>query len=389
MPMHFSRSLRRLESDSARRSLPLLIAAASILVAWCGWFLSARIAIYASTARARIEVEQEHHVVEAPLAGRIAVLPPSAGTVIKAGDILLELEATLATLERAEFQARLAPADEQRRSLTEELAAEELALAEEDGGAEGARQESSAKIREAATSVDAAAEEERRLHALHGHGLVSDLELLRARTLTEERRSQLQAAEYAAARSVRDLKARHATRMARAARLRNDLALAASTHAQAGAAADRLRFEIERRTVRAPISGTLAEVSSLKIGNVVEPGLKICTIVPDGTLRAVALFTPGVALGRIRPGQEARLRLEGFSWTTFGSVGAIVKHVAGEVRDGAVRVELDLAPNSPSTVPLQHGLPAEVDIEIERASPLALILRSAGDRLRVKAASPR
>lgn len=387
--MHYSRSLRRLESDNARRNLLLLIVVTAIMAAWCGWFVTARIAIYANTSHARIEVEQEHHSVEAPLAGRITTLPPAAGAAIKAGDVLLELEATPAELERAEFQAKLAPAEDQRRSLTAELTAEEAALAEEDAGADGARHEAAAKVRAATSAVELAVEEERRLQALHDHALVSDLEILRARKFAEERRSQMQAAEYAAARVVNDLSARHSTRVARVARLRNDLALVASTRAQATAAAERLRFEIDRRTVRAPISGTLAEVSSLKIGNVVESGVKICTIVPEGTLRAVAFFTPGAALGRIRNGQRARLRLEGFPWTTFGSVGATVANVAGEVRDGTVRVELNLTRQADTAVPLEHGLPAEVDVEIERASPVALMLRSAGDRLRVNAASRR
>lgn len=386
MPIHFSRSLRRLESDSPHRSFITLLTAATLLASWCVWFVTARIAIYANTGRARLEVEREPHVVEAPLAGRIVMLPLVAGKTVRAGDVLLELDATPMELEQAESRARIAPTAEQRRSLTEELAAEEAALQEEDAGAQGARHEAAARVREATVAAELAQEEERRLRVLQAKGLVSDMEVLRAQKAAEERRNESQAAEFAADRVARELNARHQTRVARAARLRNDLALTAATHAMADASSARLRYEIERRTIRAPISGTLAEVSPLKIGNVVEPGLEICTIVPEGALRVVAFFTPGSALGRIRPGQDARLRLEGFPWTRFGSVPARVSHVDGEVREGAIRVELDLIADNQSSMPLQHGLPAEVDIEIERASPLAMVLRSAGDHLRVSAA---
>jgi membrane fusion protein (multidrug efflux system) len=83
----------------------------------------------------------------------------------------------------------------------------------------------------------------------------------------------------------------------------------------------------------------------------------------------------------VRPGQAARVRLEGFPWAQFGSVPAEVRRVASEVRDGQVRVELGLRPAPDSAIPLQHGLPGTVEIAVDRASPALLVLRSAGQRL--------
>jgi hypothetical protein len=51
-------------------------------------------------------------------------------------------------------------------------------------------------------------------------------------------------------------------------------------------------------------------------------------------------------------------------------------------------VELALTRQSDSAIPFQHGLPAEVDVEIEQISPMAMVLRSVGGHLRVSAASP-
>jgi pyruvate-ferredoxin/flavodoxin oxidoreductase len=89
-------------------------------------------------------------------------------------------------------------------------------------------------------------------------------------------------------------------------------------------------------------------------------------------------FLPPAALGRIRPGQPARLRLQGFPWTQYGSIGAMVSDVASEVRDGRVRVELVIDPRAASPIPLQHGLPGTVEVEVERVSPATLTLRAAG-----------
>jgi membrane fusion protein (multidrug efflux system) len=53
--------------------------------------------------------------------------------------------------------------------------------------------------------------------------------------------------------------------------------------------------------------------------------------------------------------------------------------VAGEIRDGKVRVELAVNAASRSRIPFQHGLPGSVEVEVERTSPAVLLLRSAGE----------
>ncbi len=153
------------------------------------------------------------------------------------------------------------------------------------------------------------------------------------------------------------------------------------------AGAERLNYDISQRVIRAPISGTVAEIAPLKEGSLVQAGDRLCTIVPDGVLKVIALFAPAQSLGRIREGQAARVRLEGFPWTQYGAAGATVSQVAGEVREGKVRVELSLDAVQASPVPVQHGLPAEVDVQVEQLSPLGMVLRSAGEKLRVNAAA--
>jgi len=43
-----------------------------------------------------------------------------------------------------------------------------------------------------------------------------------------------------------------------------------------------------------------------------------------------------------------------------------------------VRVELALDDGPRRSIPLQHALPGVVEVEVERTSPLALVLRAAG-----------
>jgi membrane fusion protein (multidrug efflux system) len=119
---------------------------------------------------------------------------------------------------------------------------------------------------------------------------------------------------------------------------------------------------------------------------VVRQGDIVGVVLPTGTLHVVAAFAPAAALGRVRAGQTARLRLEGFPWAQYGSLPATVTKVADEVRDGSVRVDLALLTDVPTNIPLQHGLPGSVEVVVDQVSPLTLLLRSVGKRFGV--ASP-
>jgi membrane fusion protein (multidrug efflux system) len=388
MSIHFSRSLRRLEADSFRRNLLVLSVTILILGAWAAWLVRSRVAVYAPTISARLEVDREGHAVAAPVGGRVVALSLTRGSRVKAGDVLLSLDSRAEFLARSEAQAKLAPSSRQVGSLQDELRAAEEALELEARSAIAARSESDARIKDAARAADLAGEEARRLTELRRHGLVSELDALRAEKLVEERQGEVASLGFAANRLERDLEARRQDRVARIARLRNEVAAIEGTQSEAAATASRMDYEIAQREIRAPISGTLAEVSPLTVGAVIQSGDRLGTIVPDGALKVVGLFEPSVAIGRVRAGQPARVRLEGFPWTQYGTAGARVSLVAGEVHDGRVRVELDLVSTANADIPLQHGLPAEVDVEVERISPLAMVLRAAGARLSASAAQP-
>jgi len=114
------------------------------------------------------------------------------------------------------------------------------------------------------------------------------------------------------------------------------------------------------------------------MGMVVQKGDRLATVIPSGTHRIVANFLPSEALGRIRPGQTAWFRLYGFPWVQHGSIVATVERVAREVRDGLVRIELDIKDEQVSSIPVQHGLTGTLEVEVERISPALLVLRAAG-----------
>jgi membrane fusion protein (multidrug efflux system) len=184
-----------------------------------------------------------------------------------------------------------------------------------------------------------------------------------------------------------DRRARDRDREVRIEGLKRERARLEAEQSTTAAAIERLEQEVERRRVRAPVAGRLGEVADRRVGSVVEERDRLGAVVPPGALRVQADFHPADGLGRIRPGQPGRLRLEGFPWTQYGTVPATVAGLAAEVTDGRLRVELDLGPDTGFPVPLQHGLPGTVEVEVERATPAALVLRAAGRALSGRAGS--
>jgi membrane fusion protein, adhesin transport system len=146
----------------------------------------------------------------------------------------------------------------------------------------------------------------------------------------------------------------------------------------------RLKQDIEKHLVRAPVSGRIGDVPPLHVGGNVTPGQKLAAVVPSGALMIVADFSPAV-LGRIKPGQSARMRLDGFPWAQYGSIDAKVSRVAGEIRDGQARVEFAIiAASTPRSI-LQHGLPGSIEVSVDHTSPAVMILRAAGQMLSASA----
>ncbi len=389
MDTRFRQTRLSLEHDTSHRDLLILSTTLVFLAIWSTWFTVARVAVYAASGQARLEVESHNHGIDAPIGGRVVVGPGEIGQRVKAGDVLLEVDAVPESLAQNEAESRLRPAATQLSSLRNELAAEQRALGEERRAAQAATTDSDAKVAQARAAAELAAEESKRLLKLQPAGLVSDLDVLRAKNAMEQRQGDVRSAEASARLVVRDLGTREQDRLARIAGLNAQIASLEGVRDQAIAASKRLSYEIDRRQVRAPIGGTLADVASVRVGSVVAAGAHIATIVPDGKVKVVAFFPPSEAIGRVHVGQPGRVRLQGFPWTQYGAPLATVSRVGGEVRDGAIRVELDLADGSVSAVPLQHGLPAEVDIEIERISPAIMVLRAIGRRTGIDAAQLR
>lgn len=348
--------------------------------AWATWLVGSRVPVYAVSASARLELDRAAHPVSAAVAGRVVSTTLRSGADVAEGDVLVELDVRTQNLEMAVERTRLGGIAPQLERLSVEVAARESLRRETSAAAEAIRAEAASRWSEAVAAADLAADQEARTSKLAESKLVAEADVTSARSELKQRRAAAETLRLAVERADADRRQRNAELQIEVERLRGQAEALRATFETSKATVARLQHAGTLRRITAPVTGTLAEVSTVKAGAFLDQGDSVATIVPPGTIRVVARFLPAEAFGRVAVGQSARVRLDGFPFTQYGRLEAVVSSVDREVREGSVRVELTLTGAS-TTIPIQHGLPGIVEVEVEVVSPAALVLRAAGRQL--------
>lgn len=392
-PTAFSRTTRSVLNDGYRRTWIAVSVATSVIAAWALWLVFARLSIYEVSRGARLEAYESAHPLEVPVSGAVIKTHLTLGRVVEAGEVLLELDGRSIELQLEEEKSRRDALANQLEAAKAELAATERALQDVQALAAASIREVRVEQQSAATSAELAKKSEARTQRLHAKGAATADELERAEAERRQRGLSLEATRERMKRLAMDRKAQESDNEVRIAALRRNIAGVEGELNSRIKSIARLEYQLQQCVYRAPIAGRIADVANVQVGSFLEEGKRIGTLVPPGNLRVVAEFTPQSALGRIKPGQPARLRLDSFPWFEFGSIAAKVDAIATESKDGTVRVELILdRPKEESEIPLQHGLLGVAEVEVDRVSPLVLVLRAAGrsvsDRREQTSAAP-
>ncbi|MBI5546981.1 MAG: HlyD family efflux transporter periplasmic adaptor subunit [Deltaproteobacteria bacterium] len=376
MSIAFQHTLRSLRAGGRHTATVAFLVAA--LVAWCAWLFLARITVYAVSVSARIEVDQESHPIEPSVSGRVVASRLTLDRFVEEGEVLVELDSEPQRLELEQERARLAAIGPQLKGLRTEIGL--LDRAQRDASrADIARvEEERARGEESQSAVRLAEDELERKRRLFEAGALQEAERRRAEADAEQRRAAASALRLGLERASWEQRTGESSRRATLERLQREAAaLEGEQHIVQSRIAS-LENEIVRRRIVSPVSGRLGEARPVKLGEYLQEGDRLGAVVPPGTLRAVAEYEPASALGRIRPGAPALLRLAGFPWTQYGALRATVRSVGQELREGRLRVECDLVSDAASPIPVQHGLPGTLEVAVEQASPAALLLRLAG-----------
>ncbi|HEX3684245.1 MAG TPA: HlyD family efflux transporter periplasmic adaptor subunit [Bryobacteraceae bacterium] len=378
MANSFHRVSQSLARDSGTPFTVALLIAVMVVTAWLAWAFGSRITRYEVSDSARIEVDRAAYPIEAGASGRLVSSALVLGAEVHAGDILAELDSNPERLSLQEERIRLAALQPQLGVLQSQLASEDRGRTDErhllSFSQEGAR----ARYEEAEAQAGIAEQQAARAARLQSEGILAAADAERAKAEAQSKRAAAESLKVAISRLEPELQVREQDRDVRQKQILTDIAKLEADVATSSAAIRRLEYEIDRRRLRAPVSGRLGECAPLHPGSEIAEGQQLGVILPPGEMQMIAEFAPAAALGKIHPGQRATIRLQGFPWAQYGTVSAQVSRVASEIRDGKVRVELALDSAARPAVPLQHGLPGSVEVAVERVSPAALLLRSAG-----------
>lgn len=375
---NFHRVSHSLAADNGIRSTAAVLVALGLVAAWVVWAFQARVTRYEISDSARLEITGAAYPIQANVSGRLVESTLVVGREVQAGEVLAELDSNDERLSLEEERTRLATLRPQLEALRAQMDSEGDGRADErkvlNLSLEGAR----AQYHEAEAQAILAEQQALRAGQLRAEGIMAEADAQRAKADAQSKRAAAENLRVAISRLEPELQVRETDREVRLKQLLGEIAKLEGDTATSAATIKRLEYEIERRRIRAPISGRLGESAALRPGSHISEGQQLGVILPRGKLQIIAEFQPSAALGKVRPGQRATVRLEGFPWAQYGTISAQVSSVAGEIRDGKVRVELAIQSTGQSRIPFQHGLPGSVEVQVERASPAALILRSAG-----------
>ncbi|MEJ1962694.1 MAG: HlyD family efflux transporter periplasmic adaptor subunit [Gammaproteobacteria bacterium] len=377
-PSSFSRTLARLQSQRNGWTVACAGGAVVVLALWCWWAASWEVTLHETSTSARVEVDSSSYALQASLPGRVVRNTLRVGAHVRRGDVLVELDSAPQALELREIEVRIERFAPELARLRAELAAERRASVEERRVSDVTGAEARSRLQAASAEAQFSNAELARVQALRASGLLSRSDLDKATLGAEKLRADAEALRHTLEGVPRLQGVRESERAARIERLRGSMEKMESEARIAAATAERLRYEIETRRIRAPVDGVIGEINVLRTGSFVDEGTPVASLVADGKLIVVAEFPAQRALGRIREGQVGTLRLDAFPWAEFGTVAASVVRVGSEVHHGTVPVELTIDGTTRFVGRLQHGMPGSLDLPIERITPLTLLLRTAG-----------
>ncbi len=377
MSNSFHRVSQSLRADSGAFCVLGILVATLLLAGWLAWAFESHVTRYVISDSARLEVDHAAYPIDANVSGRLSASNLVLGRQVHAGDVLAQLDDTSERLSLQEERAHLSALQPQIAALQAQLSTEDQGRAGErrvlDVSAAAAR----AQYREADAQAIAAEQEAARARRLQAEGILAVAAAEQAKAEAQSKRAAADSLKIAISRLQPELEIRDRDRDLHQKQILADIAKLNGDVATSTADIHRLEYEVERRSIRAPSSGRLAECASLHPGAQISDGQQLGVILPAGKTQVIAEFEPS-ALGKLHPGERAIVRLEGFPWAQYGTLSAQVSKVAGDVREGKVRVELSIDSASHSRIPLQHGLPGSVEVEVEQVTPAALLLRSAG-----------
>jgi hemolysin D len=121
-------------------------------------------------------------------------------------------------------------------------------------------------------------------------------------------------------------------------------------------------------SIRAPIDGVVEETAVHTIGGVVTPAERLMIVVPDSQQLVVEAQLPNRDVGFVHVGQDAAVKVETFNFTRYGLIRGKVLSVSRDAVAASDRRTDDGAPESPTASPTPASPTYTARISLDRSS---------------------
>lgn len=142
------------------------------------------------------------------------------------------------------------------------------------------------------------------------------------------------------------------------------------------------RLQLQYQNVLAPVDGVVFDPKA-NVQGVISPGERILTIVPQKGLFAM-VFVPNKDIGFVKPGQQAKVRIDSFPFTRYGELEGKVEQVGADALPPdqtnnfyrfPVKLKLGQSylESRGSRIPLQSGMSVTTNLKLREKRVISLI----------------
>jgi hemolysin D len=364
----FENTLRSLELDSRRSGLAFVAGGVALFVVWLLLAFTIELPLTVASVDGRVVAAAEPIEVKSVSPEPIAEVSVQLGQRVAAGAALIRFDATQFEFDLSSTRERIRKLTDELASLRREIASSEALAVSEGEEFDHAMDRLRARVGETRAVIEHDENAEQIYAALRSQRRIDELKYSEAKSkLAQDRKSlEAEAAELLEKESAKRLAFNQ--RGVERAQLEGKQAQLAGEIAELQPKVRQLERRVEELSVRAPFAGQIGAMANLTVGQIVDRGTWLLTLVPDRGFEFESHFAAADAAGRVRPEQPVRIEFFALPWTQYGLLDGRVKRVGSEERDGRVRVDIELEPRGPLYEAISHGLKGRATVLVEETT---------------------
>jgi hemolysin D len=387
-PLDFAPPLLRLQdappNPLGRKVLWTILTLVGVLLLWA---LIGRLDIVA-VAEGKLVPHSYVKIVQPVEAGIVKEILTREGASVKAGDVLMRMDALITDADATALQAELSRKSIALRRIDAELSGKPFKTDPDEPA--GLAREIEAQYRANRASLEAALAEE------HSRLIKARQDLSAAqqvKTKLEEVLPYYREQDTAYQKLVKDGFAgnlmgsdkrreriekeqelntqMHVIESARAGMLQSEKKLTQiesdyrrQLHAERNetqAAVEKLSQEVAKQThrkdlleLKAPHDGVVKDLATHTAGTVVQPGTVMLTLVPQDEVLRAEVWVSNDDIGFVRPGQPVKLKLAAFPFQKYGMAEGIVEHLSADAADSSTNNSSPATDKNGRSMPLVY-----------------------------------